>query len=545
MSIFSPFFKDDIFINYSRADNSDPRDSNNHGWVDALHEKLKQRLRQLTGNDPIIWRDVERLPGHYQLTETLVLTLERVALLVSILSPSYLTSKWCKKELDAFYQRAAAAGKIYINNKSRIFKVIKTPVAEEKYPQQFKDLPGYKFYDVAPNGMPREYSHIQDFYGFSEFRHQLEVLAWDISRFVDLCQGIDLYPRTVYLAETTGDLAEVREEIKLELETHDYHILPDKPLPTSGPEFLEGVRSYLRRSRLSIHLVSGESSTPPARCKQDSVYLQHSLALEHQNSSDLFRVVWTPIGLKTRDLARQKFVSQLRTRPKFQKDAELLLGNTKPKSLKTYVLNKMRDLASVEPAQERTERPPEKPHKDANEVVAHGELAVDVMPFDPLIDEQINEPICVYLICNKRDFKSGAFVPLRDYLLDVKGYNVTLPVMKGKPKEAIADHDRNLAECDVAIIFYGQVDESWVRLKLNDLRKIIVNGRTKPRPVNAVYITEPMDDIKKYYRTTPEYQVVLNDGEFNDSQYEAKPLEPLMEEIRKRFPQDKSRGVEK
>jgi hypothetical protein len=509
MSIFSPQYENDIFISYSHADNKEPKDDKDRGWIDALHEKLGVRLRQLTGTDPEIWRDKVRMPGHGVLEDTLVFKLQRVALLVSILSPSYLTSKWCIPELTEFYRRAAEEGKIHINNKSRIFKVIKTPINKDEDPEAWKDLPeyqalrdlpGYQFYDELSNGMPREYSHIFGLYGFKEFVRELEVLAWDISKFVELCQSPDPFPRTVYLAETIADLKAARDEIKAELETHNYHVLPDKPLPTDGPKFTAVVRDNLKKSRLSIHLIGGETGFIPAGQKRDVVYLQHALALERQSSSDFFRVVWTPLGLRTQEPAQQRFINTLRTRARFQKDAELLLGNTKLASLKTYVLEKLKSLKT-------------QPVPDNEDLKDNGHA----------------DPASIYLIFDKKD--QDAVRPLHRYL--GTRYKVTWPVMERgvkNTKQNIEDHKRNLSECDVAIIFYGHAKEPWVREKLNELEKTIVDGRTKPRPLSTLYITEPLNDAKEFYETSRHYQVVKSPGEFSEES-----LKPLLDQIQKRI----------
>lgn len=501
MSIFSPHYEDDIFINYSRADNADPKDDKDRGWVDALHEKLARRLRQLTGHDPQIWRDKVRMPGHGVLEETLALKLQRVALLVSVLSPSYLTSKWCIPELKVFYDRASEEGKIHINNKSRIFKVIKTPIDEDEVPEALRDLPGYCFYEEHLNGMPREFKHIFGWEGFPEFVRQLEILAWDISRFVELCQSSDPYPRTIYLAETIADLKPVRDEIKAELETHNYHVLPDKPLPTNGADFTTAVRDNLKKSRLSIHLIGGEAGFIPAGQKRDAVYLQHALALERQFSSDFFRVVWTPSGLRAHEPAHQRFVSSLRTRARYQKNAELLLGNTNVASLKAYVLDKLKRVA--------TQPPPVTPTGVINREV---------------------EPASIYLIFDKKDLE--AVRPLRNYLRTQ--YKVTWPLMEPgakKTRQKIEDHKRNLSECDVAIIFYGNAKESWVREKLNELDKAAVDGRAKPRPLSSLYITDPANDAKEFYETNFDYHVIKSSGEFSEES-----LKPLLNEIQKRNP---------
>jgi hypothetical protein len=512
-----PDFDDDIFINYAHDDN-DFLDESDKGWVDALYERLKRRLKNLTGIDPEIFLDRRGMRGNGYVTDTLVIKLHRVALLVAILSPSYLTSEWCIKELSEFYKQASETGGVGLNNKSRIFKVIKTPIEEIPCPPELKELPGYEFYGEDSQGKIREFKHVPRFSNFDKFVDKSDDLAVDIKDFVKDCVGLNPSHRTVYLAETITDLKEERESVRRELRQHGYRVLPEKLLPTDGPQFREAVREDLKQSRLSVHLIGGVSGFIPAGEKRDIVYLQHALALEQHPGSDFHRVIWTSVGLKVHEATQQKFIRYLRTRPQAQEGAELLLGNTNLENLKMYILDKMRKLVSTKPALQLSEKSLEA----CPDVIAYGEM------------------VCVYLICDKRDFNSGAFVPLRDYLLDVKGYNVILPLMDGKTKQVITENDRNLSECDVAIIFYGQANEAWVRQKLNDVKKHVAFGRTKPQPINTIYITGPMKNTKEFYRNTPEYQVIKNPGEFS-----AEALAPLLSEIQKRLPQNKSEGMAK
>jgi hypothetical protein len=529
MSLFAPKFEADIFINYSRADNDEPLDEKKRGWVDALRELLRKRLKSYTGMDPELWHDIEKMRGNDRIPPKLADALQKVALLMPIISPCYLTSDWCIPELAEFYRKACEDGNIDIDNESRIFKVIKMPIPKEKYPQPLKDLPGYEFYENQ-NGVPLEFSHIQGCDGYPAFVRELNRLAYQISTFVSkLSRKPDPAFRTVYLAETTADLKKEREEIKDELEMREYSVYPDKPLPTDGTEFRATVSDYLRRSGLSIHLIGGELGYIPAREKRDNVYLQHQLALERQLSSDFFRIVWTPIGLRSQEPVQQKFINYLRTRSKVQTNAELMFGNTKLSSLKTYVLSKLKSM-------ERSACPQllPAPHADDDGAVAYWDKQNNEELPKPVLKESLKEAMSVYLIFDKKDLET--VLPLRTYL--GKRYNVKWPILEAGTKKAKQirreDHERNMAECDVVIIFYGKANEIWVREKLKELQKSLADGRAKPQPISALYITEPVNDAKKFYETTYDYQVVKNLGEFSEE-----PLKPLMDEIQKKLSKQK------
>jgi hypothetical protein len=68
--------------------------------------------------------------------------------LVSVLSPRYVKSDWCRKELQEFIHAAEQRGGVFINNKSRIFKVVKTLVPREQHPIEIRGLLGYEFFHI-------------------------------------------------------------------------------------------------------------------------------------------------------------------------------------------------------------------------------------------------------------------------------------------------------------------------------------------------------------------------------------------------------------
>jgi hypothetical protein len=59
-----------------------------------------------------------------------------------VLSPRYGRSEWCTKEIKEFMQVAARSSGVHIENKFRIFKVIKTPIPLEEHPAEVESLLG-------------------------------------------------------------------------------------------------------------------------------------------------------------------------------------------------------------------------------------------------------------------------------------------------------------------------------------------------------------------------------------------------------------------
>src|SRR5262245_28368521 len=135
-----------IFISYTHKDNQCLA-GQSRGWVTLLHETLKaQMLMRFPEEEIRIWRD-GKLGGNDNFAEEILVQLRDVGLLVSILSPSYLQSVWCKREAAAFCSAAAETLGIEVARKSRIIKVVKLPVKRlEGLPEAFANTVGFPFY---------------------------------------------------------------------------------------------------------------------------------------------------------------------------------------------------------------------------------------------------------------------------------------------------------------------------------------------------------------------------------------------------------------
>jgi hypothetical protein len=140
----------DIFISYAHVDNESLTEGQK-GWISQFHRTLEIRLRQLLGENPRIWRDV-KLSGTDIFDEKIVKKFEHTRLMVSIVSPRYVNSEWCNRELNEFQQALEKSGGIRVGDKSRIIKVVKTPVDGDETGstayQLFNSLRGFEFYDV-------------------------------------------------------------------------------------------------------------------------------------------------------------------------------------------------------------------------------------------------------------------------------------------------------------------------------------------------------------------------------------------------------------
>ncbi|MDQ3806389.1 MAG: toll/interleukin-1 receptor domain-containing protein, partial [Acidobacteriota bacterium] len=181
-------YDQDIFISYAHIDN-EPLAEGLDGWVEALHKRLKASLMQIVGEEVSIWRD-RKLQGNDLFADTLVAQLANVAVLVSILSPRYVKSEWCLRELDEFCRRAAARGGLTVGDKSRVFKVLKNHVPLEEQPACVRDMLGYAFYEYDPEReRAREFSMEVSPQRDARYWEVLNDLAWDIKQALKNLKG--------------------------------------------------------------------------------------------------------------------------------------------------------------------------------------------------------------------------------------------------------------------------------------------------------------------------------------------------------------------
>ena len=129
-------FTQDLFISYTHMDN-EPLEGQDHGWVKRFHDTLAVQLGLWMGEKPVIWWD-KKLDKNDNFSEEIVAQFACVGLLVSVLSPRYLTSYWCRKEAAEFCKAAEASGGVQVNRKLRIFKVYRLPVKLDGLPEEFQ-----------------------------------------------------------------------------------------------------------------------------------------------------------------------------------------------------------------------------------------------------------------------------------------------------------------------------------------------------------------------------------------------------------------------
>jgi hypothetical protein len=475
-------FEQNLFISYAHIDDQ-PLTPGEKGWITRFHATLKAILSMRMGREAKIWRD-EKLQGNDVFSNEIVARFKQSAALVSIVTSRYLNSEWCTREAREFCEGAQQTGGLLVGNKSRVFKVIKTPVdTQESLPAVMNEVLGYEFFTIK-DGVPLEFDPAYGQEYGQLYNQSVAKLAWEVAQ---LLKGLDSQPSTsdgsakpvdggpqaaskpaVYLAECSYDRKQARGLVEGELKRLGYPVLPDKPLPMDEAEYVGTVESLLARCALSIHLV-GESygAVPDGPSGKSAGVHQNELAVARCKSGGLRRLIWLPRGTRSEQAPQQAFIETLHQDAQAQFGADLITGDIE--ELRAAIHATLNKLEQPEP-------------KQAEGDAAGAQAAAG------------DGTKLIYLICDERDRKPS--VPLRKFCKQL-GYEVALPAFEGDASQVRKANQQLLAGCDAVVLFYGAGDEAWKRAIDNELKKMAGYRGGKPLPRIYTYLAEPRTSDKE------------------------------------------------
>ena len=488
-------FENSLFISYAHIDNQ-PLTPGEQGWITRFHASLETFLSMRVGGEVQIWRD-DKLQGNDVFADEIVDQFVRTAVLVSVLTPRYLDSEWCTREVAEFCKCAERTGGVVVGNESRIFKVLKAPVdTEESLPAVLQNMLGYEFFTFEDN-VPLEMDAAYGEKFAHSYNRKVGMLAWDISQLLKKLRaeirdngdtGSDepaAAAPTIYLAECSYDCKESREVLEGELRRHGYSIVPDRDLPRDEEGYIAAVDLLLERSALAIHLVGTAGGVVPDGPSGKSVVeLQNELAVRRSKGGALPRLIWLHEGTSSSQQQHQAFIDRLHNDAEAQFGADLITADLEV--LKTLIHATLKKPLESEPEQ------------------PNGQSAEDSAKL-------------IYLICDERDRK--ATVPLRKYLRE-QGFDVSLPAFEGDANVVRKAHQGLIATCEAVIVFYGAGDEGWKRTIDNELKKMPGYRGGKPLLGRCTYLADPVTSDKEDLIDMDEPNLINGMGRTADAEME-------------------------
>jgi predicted Ser/Thr protein kinase len=469
--------KSDVLLNYAAIDDQ-PLFEGRPGWVSELHRNLEVRVEQLSGEKVTIARLPESAVSP-RVEGELLEQLPQAKAMISVVSPPFIKSEICRREVEQFWRGAEQSGGAWVKDRARLLKVLKTAVAAEEIPPPLADifspLFGFEFFELdSETGRVREFDETFGPLLKQRFFERVYDLAYDTCQLLRTFQQVRargahaLEPgpnrHWVYLATTTSDVQDERDRIRRELLERGHGVLPDASLPMLSRDVEAAVRQCLEKCTIAIHLLGRRYGVTPEDSFESIPALQLRLTAEETQRPGLQRLIWLAGGGEIADERQRAFVLRVQEDPALHRRAEIIEGN----------LNLLKkDLIR------RLSPPEEKPKEAAPSKAAAGAPKL-------------------YLLCDAKD--EPQVEALEDYLFD-QGLEVSLPAFDGADADAAALHQENLRACDAVLIYYAAAPKAWVDIKLRELLKAAGYGRERPIAVQAVYIAPPHDHRKERYRS--------------------------------------------
>ncbi|HNP19042.1 MAG TPA: DUF4062 domain-containing protein [Fulvivirga sp.] len=481
-------FEIDVLITFANEDNQQKGDAN--GWVTDFKRFLELMLVQVLGKKPNIMLKSE----HDSITGG---NLSKVAVLLPILSPAFIASGESLDTLESFLTSTKK------DATQRVFKIFKRPISTEEQPSKLTSMLGYELFEIdQDSGEVEDYIDFFSAEAERDFWMKMVDLAYDIHESLLKLNQIEapkevkktMERRCIFLAETGHDLSIQRNIIKRELQRHGYKVLPDRTLPQDVEELKKEVESELEKCSLSIHLIGSSYGDIPTGSEKSVVDIQNQIASQRsinlKDKTKFARLIWISNQLTQ---ASEKQIS--------------------------FIENIKRDLASSEGTEILQTALEDFKNIIREELI---EVGIDKRLGKGQVLSENGKPT-VYLLHDKIDSKQVK--PLKEQI-EKAGFTVLVPTFEGELLDLRRDHINNLRSFDAAVIFQGEVNNQWVRMKLLDLLKAPGFGRRKTIKGKAI-ISNKKDqlDITAYKN----YNVTLISG---DSKATTDSLNGFLEEIK-------------
>lgn len=433
----------DIIINYSENDNQ--KEEKKNGWVDDFSRFLNAMLFQVLGHEPVIQKKSES-------SSLSTADLKNTGVMISILSPAFVESGQCIDALEEFDKISSKS-----EQSDRIFKVLKEAVPIDQQPSVLNDCIPYELYDLdVESGEAVVFS---DYFGPAAeniYWMKMVDLAYDVHekllevRSSQAADGVkSLFDREViYLAETAPDLSIQRNVIRRELQRHGYKVLPDHTLPKQATTLEKTIMNELSQSKVSVHLVGNTYGDVPEGGDRSVIDLQNKLAADKIKSEarieGLQRLIWISPDQEDSSDQQKNFIENIQRDLTSLEGAEVL--QTPLEDFKNTLREELFDVSYTKTGKAK-------------------EFHVD--------DKKIN----AYVISDQVD-ESGVAAVTRDLIK--AGLNVINTDFDGDVLDLRKSHIEKLRQLDIGIIYKGEVNDNWIRMKLLDLLKAPGLGRTKP-----------------------------------------------------------------
>jgi len=474
---YVPGFNNDIFISYSHIDD---QAVDGPGWVTDFHRRLTIEVEEELGAKVQIWRD-KRITGATDFTKDLDRQVRGSAMLLAILSPGYVNSRWCDWELTGF-AGSRRTGDLWVDTKCRAIKIFKRPVDVSGL-RVLAETEGMKFFDVDPaNDVSYEMET-----SAALFKQRLTELGHDIG---DVLRAMRK-ARTVFLGAASPSQRDQRERVREELNGRNYRMLtaPDGPLD----DLPRSVRGAVRESALSVLFY--DRTAQAGHSAEDLAALERRVAMDQQarqiivvrGQPDPSSQPWDEPEAMGRGSAKVEWLIEPQIHTLYHTVLQMLEAEPAP--------------ASSDPEPPTAQTSSSQPDPLAGLGLADSLASLGLAPVDGAGSRKL---VRIYLVCDRRDhplLESNRARHLRDYLLAL-GFEVKVPLAEQEDAAQFSRDNRNkLKQCDAVLLYWGASRQAWFDQRLGELMQARGWRQGRAFAALAAYVADPESPVKQNYET--------------------------------------------
>jgi hypothetical protein len=471
-------FKYDVFISYAHADD-EPHHATEKKWVTVLCDALSSRYRSRTGDPLRVWRDPLLRPG--QVFDPVIL--ERVresAILLPIVSPSFIKSDYCLKEFQEFVQKAQHDPAGLVNqHKHRVLPLVKHPYGKVARPgspavaemiRTFESIQEHRFYRTnVDSQITCELNCHNDGRLFDEqvdklvdaideilqtIRAATETTGDPVPEATPPVPADDPSVKVIYVALTAQSMKDEREKLLKELKGRQHFknlrikILPDEEIDVrelqlkSCQAFETLVNDYIGRSHLSVHITNEVYGAIPegSNTKKSLVEIQYEAAVQHSKrrpDGDFHCVVRKAATTTPAEPEQVQFFDRMEQDARQQPQVQL------------FTQRNFQDFVSF--VEEK--------------IVSQARKQEVILSVDG------SDTKYVYFIYDKSDRNNTRTKELA--MRFSSHYEMLYPVFPESVDQAkvVSHHEDQLMQCDGVIIYHGSSTDSWCHSILGEVRK--------------------------------------------------------------------------
>jgi len=442
--------KNTVYICYPSFE-KDSKEFNNQ-WIRKFSEYLKILLKRLMTDpaDIVLCEDFKI--DKKQSINSLFDDKNKNPLLVLPVSPEIIANMEFSEILNRINEKSKKNPEYLV---SGVYKVLMYPVSQNDQPDFLKKLRDYHLYDdTDTNNLP--------FAPHQPAWQKLIDIAYDISGSLlpkDAEAAISestIKKSIVFLAETTKDQENVRDNIKRELTQSGYIVLPKNPLPSSPDLARDIINKSIEQSELTIHIVGNEYGELMTGSDVSLIEFQLDTVLKNETASGLAEIIWLPPDLRPESDSFNQYIDRLRKTALSSEFSEVIQAPVEV--LKTMIRKKLSGTSQHTKI-------------ESESVITKGK-------FIYLIHEQ-NYIQDVKKISS--DFQEG----------DIQ---IVDSVRLGSVENPVKWHRENLVACDGVLIYYPGDNTPWINSKLVDIVKAPGYGRTKPFREKIILVSDKFKD---------------------------------------------------